>query len=246
MPLIALDIGTSFIKGAVVDPHRFQLTHIHRVPFPDPLPNLPARHFEVDPYQIVTAVRGVISHLIQFAPTCEGIVMCGQMGGLILVNERGEPLSNYISWKDQRATENHPSGAGTYFEIMEGRLSPAERRQLGNEVRPGLPLSFLSWFAEQNRSFPSQPMAAALADFVVANLCETIPQTEPTNAVGALNLETQDWHHDAFSSLGLPQVRWPVLRDYREPVGHLRINSITLLKVWFLNPEIINAHLPER
>ena len=228
MTLIALDVGTSFIKGAVVEPESLQVKHIHRVPFPDPLPNLPPLFFEVNPEQIMAAVRGVISHLLPRAPGCSGIVMCGQMGGLILVNGRGEPLSNYISWKDQRATMSHPSGAGSHFEVMEQQLSQEERRQLGNEVRPGLPVSFLSWFAEQKRSIPSKAIAAALTDFVVANLCETTPQTELTNAVGSLNLETRDWHYAAFSRLGLAGVQWPVLRDLREPVGRLKIGSKTL------------------
>jgi len=41
MPLIALDVGTSFIKGAIVEPELQRVKHIHRVPFPEPLPNLP-------------------------------------------------------------------------------------------------------------------------------------------------------------------------------------------------------------
>ena len=228
MPLIALDVGTSFIKGAVIEPESLQVKHIHRVPFPDPLPNLPPLFFEVDPGQIIAAVRGVISHLLPRALDCSGIVMCGQMGGLILVNGHGEPLSNYISWKDQRALMSHPSGAGSHFEVMERRLSPEERRQLGNEVRPGLPVSTLSWFAEEKRSLPSKAIAAALTDFIVANLCKTTPETELTNAVGALNLETRDWHHAVFSRLGLAAVRWPVLRDLREPVGRLKIASMAL------------------
>lgn len=192
MPLIALDVGTSYIKGAVVEPESLEVKHIHRVPFPDPLPNLPPLFFEVDPGQIIATVRGVVSHLLPRAPGCSGIVMCGQRGCLILVNGRGEPLSNYISWKDQRALMSHSSGAGSHFEVMKQRLSPQEQRQLGNEVRPSLPICFLSWFAEQKQSLPSQTIAAALTDFVVANLCDSPPETELTNAVGALNLETRD------------------------------------------------------
>lgn len=228
MPVIALDIGTSSIKGAVVDPGSLQVRHIHRVPFPGPLPNLPPLFFEVDPSQIMLAVRGLINHLLPLAPGCSGIVVCGQMGGLILVNERGEALSNYLSWKDQRAVMSHPSGAGTYFEVMAQRLSQKERQQLGNEVRPGLPISFLFWFAEQNRSLPANAIMAAVADFVVANLCETTAETEQTSAVGAVNLETRNWHHDAFSNLGLAGSRWPMLRDFREPVGRMRIGSATI------------------
>ncbi len=228
MSLIALDVGTSSIKGAVIEPETLQVKHIHRVPFPDPVPNLPSFFYEVDPARILNAVRGAIATLLPCAPGCEGIVMCGQMGGLILANERGEPLSNYISWKDQRPVMDHPSGAGSHFDVMVQRLGSEECRRLGNEVRPGLPVSFLFWFAEERRPLPMGATACSLTDFIVANLCRTAPGADATNAVGALNLETRDWHYDAFARLGLNGIRWPALHDLREPIGRLDLGSTSL------------------
>lgn len=223
--LIAIDLGTSFIKGAVVDPERMRLEHIHRLPFPELIPGLPPLFCEIDPSQIVSAVRALIYQLLPHVPNCSGIVMCGQMGGLVLTTDKGVPLSNYISWRDQRLLMRPPSGGGTYFDLLFQRLSPAERRQLGNEVRPGLPMSYLFWLVEEKRLPPSGAIAATLTDFVFAHLCGSAPGVEITQATGALNLETLDWHHAVFSKLGLEQVRWPALRDLREPVGHLEVGG---------------------
>jgi sugar (pentulose or hexulose) kinase len=225
---IALDLGTAFIKGAVLDPDGLRLTHLQRLPFPEPLPNLPPLFCEIDPSQIVEAVRTLIGQLLPHAPDCAGLVMCGQMGGLVLVTEQGQPLSNYISWRDQRLLLPHPSGAGTYFDVMVQRLSPADRRQLGNEVRPGLPVSFLFWLAEQQRLPYAGAIAATLTDFVFAHLCGSPPGIEITQATGALNLETLDWHYAVFAKLGLEQVRWPTLSNLREPVSHLKIGELSL------------------
>ncbi len=58
MSFIALDLGTSFIKGAVLDLDALRLDHIQRAPFPDPLPNLPPLFCEIDPRAVGSAGDG--------------------------------------------------------------------------------------------------------------------------------------------------------------------------------------------
>ena len=205
-----------------------RLEHIHHLPFPEPIPGLPPLFCEIDPGQIVSAVSDLIRALLPQAANCAGLVLCGQMGGLVLTTISGVPLSNYISWRDQRLLMRPPAGAGTYFDLLFQRLSPDERRQLGNEVRPGLPLSYLFWLLQKNQMPASEAFAATLTDFVLARLCGSTPAMELTQATGALNLETLNWHYDVFSKLGLQQVRWPILRGLREPVGRLEIAGLSL------------------
>jgi len=123
MTFLALDIGTSFIKGAVLNVDTPRIDHVQRIPFPEPIPNLPPLFCEIAPYQIIHATRDLIARLAPHAPDCEGVVMCGQMQGLVLTDDRATPRSNYISWRDQRALMPHPSGAGTYFDVMMSRLT---------------------------------------------------------------------------------------------------------------------------
>ena len=224
---IALDLGTSFIKGAVADPVRMRLEHVRRLPFPEPIAGLPPLFCEIDPGQIVLAVRSLIQQLLPRATNCAGIVMCGQMGGLVLTDSQGLPLSNYIAWRDQRLLLPAPSGQGTYFDQISARLGPLERRQLGQEVRPGIGLSYLFWLAAEKR-LPAGAIAATLPDFVAANLCGAPPAMHPTLAGGALNLETLAWHHGVIDSLGLERVGWPALQDVREPVGRFEIDGVSL------------------
>src|SRR2546428_4190034 len=92
---VALDLGTSSIKGAIVDLERRRLSRVRRVPFPQPIPGLPPLFCEIDPDQIVSGTRSVLEQLLALAPSCSGVVVCGQMGGLVLTTEAGRPLSNY-------------------------------------------------------------------------------------------------------------------------------------------------------
>lgn len=225
---IALDLGTSSIKGAVIDLDRLCLVHARRVPFPGPLPGQPPLFCEIDPSQIVSAVRTLLEQLLPDAPHCWGVVMCGQMGGLVLTTGDGAPLSNYISWRDQRLLLRPPSGAETYWDLFLGCLSPVERRQLGNELQPGNQISLLFWLAQEKRLPGLGAIAATLPDFVLAHLCGSAPGPTLTLATGSLNLETLDWHHAAFSRLGLETVRWPALRAPWESVGRIEMGGSSL------------------
>src|SRR5437764_8637928 len=107
--LLALDLGTTSIKGAVLDMDRLRIQHIQRLPFPEPITGLPDLFCEIDVTQILSSTRQLIATLLPYAADCAGIVTCGQMGGLVLTDPDGMLRSNYISWRDQRLLMPHPS-----------------------------------------------------------------------------------------------------------------------------------------
>lgn len=223
MSLIGIDLGTSFIKGAVLNLETYRLEHVQRAPFPEAIAGLPAVYREFDPQQVLAAVREVLASLAPYAEDCEGLLLCSQMHGLICTTEQGEARSNLTTWQDQRVLLPHPSGLGTFFDILQARLTPEELRQLGNELRPGQPVGILFSMVEQNLLPSADLILASLPDFVLANLCQAMPVTELTNAMshGALNLETLDWHWDVIEKLGLGGLRWPEIKPYGEVVGWL-------------------------
>jgi len=226
MSFLGIDLGTSFIKGAVLNLDTRQLEHVHRTPFPDPVATGNALQCEYDPQEILTAVRKLTHDLAPYAPDCEGVVMCTQMHGLVLMNDRREAVSNCVTWRDQRANMPHPSEEGSYFDALVRRTSPELRRQLGNELDPARPICFLFWFTEQGKLAPGL-MPVSLPDFVLSTLCDSEPGVEATNAsaYGAFNLETSDWHHEFIQKLGLDQLRWPALRRQGDIVGHLKLDN---------------------
>ncbi len=222
MSLIGIDLGTSFIKAGILDLETLQVKQVRRVPFPSTLAGWPALYREFDPNDILTAVKTVLSDIAPFAEDCEGVVMCTQMHGVVFTTERGEARSNLTTWQDQRVLEAHPAG-GTYFDVMKQRLSTDEIRQMGNELRTGLPIGLFFWMAEQGKLPEPALVPASLADYVIANLCDTVPSTETTNAMalGLLNLETMDWHHDVIQKLGLSGLRLPEIKPHGAVSGWL-------------------------
>lgn len=229
MTFIAIDLGTTFIKGALLNLDALHLAHSQRQPYPGPVAGLPPLFYEVEPKAVVATTRNLIQSLLAHAPDCQGIIMCSQMHGLVLTNEHGEPLSNHISWQDQRVLQPHPSGAGTYFDLLLAQVSPEEKRQLGRELQVSRPLCFLYWLKE-NGQLPQDAIPASLPNFVLAHLCHVRPITEATNAGahGALNLQTLDWHHDVIERLGLSGLQWPEIHPFGEVVGTLAIDGHAL------------------
>lgn len=227
MSLIGIDLGTSYIKAGVLDMERLTVTHIQRVPFPEPLSGLPPLRREFDPHTVIAAVRSVLHALASYVDDAEGVFMCTQMHGVVMTTDDGEARSTLTTWQDQRVLEEHPSGTGTYFDVMKARLTPDEILGLGNETRPGLPIGLLFWLAEQGRLPDRSVTPASLADFVVAHLCASRPQTDVTNAMahGLLDVETLRWHDELIDKLGLGGVRLPEVVPHGTVTGWLTLGG---------------------
>jgi len=215
MPVFfGIDVGSSSIKGAVLDLDALQLRHIHRMPMPEFVRGLPASHREVDPEAVVEAVEAVLARLARLAPGCGGVMLCGQMQGFVLVNASGEAVSNYISWLDQRVSPAE-------FEEMAAQLTPAERDDLGNDLKPAIALPILYWLKGRNALPSGDATPVSLADFVAGRLCNSMPVMEPTQAAafGVLSLSTLGWHTEAIGKLGLQSLCWPEVRPAGSMVG---------------------------
>lgn len=213
MRYLGLDLGTTTFKGAVLDLDARTISHVRRVPTPEPVPELPAGHHELDPRAVLTAVRQLVGALLREAPDAEGLVLCSQMHCVVLTDPDGRPRSNVITWKDQR-------GAGDLFADLQRRVTADEQREIGRELRVGLPIVTLSWLRQSGRLEPGL-LPASLPDFVLSRLCGVEPATEATNAAahGLFHLERGDWHHELIAKLGLADLRWPRIRPFGEVVG---------------------------
>jgi sugar (pentulose or hexulose) kinase len=226
MTLLALDLGTTFLKGAVLDLDTYEIRQIRRQPFPGRIAGGPPLFYEIDPQQILDAVGTLLRELLTLAPDSTGIVCCTQMHGLVLCTGDGQPRSNFITWQDQRVLMPHAAG-GTHFERLWGMITPAERQELGNELQPSRPLAFLYWLAE-NGQLPDEPLyPVGLADFVLAHLCRSTPVLEATGAGAhcALNLTTMDWHWPLIERLGLAGLQWPAIQPFGTVVGEATIEG---------------------
>ena len=224
--IIGVDIGSSTIKAAILDLDSGAVTHLTREAFPDRIAGLPPHHYEVDHDEVVRRVTGVIHHLATAAPDVDSIFCCGQMGGVLLCDQKLRPLTNYLSWRDQRTTLPDDSGQAT-LESLRNRWTDSMFEGIGSELKPGSATSLLFWL-RQRRQLPDQATPVTLGDYVVCKLCGAAPHMERTQTIGMINLRTGDWFHDAFAHLHLEDLQWPQLTTADHAAGTMLIAGRSL------------------
>lgn len=221
---LGVDIGSSFIKGAVLDLARISIEHVSRRPFPEPLSGLPPLHFEIEPRTVVIAVEELLRELHQVAPDCRGVLFTSQMGGVVLLDGKYEPFTNYISWRDERTTSKQPTGERSYLETAAERLGTDGLRQIGNELRAGSPAALLYWLAEQGQ-LPDGAVPVSLGDFVISQLCLSKPVTEFSQALGTIDLKTREFSRLLIEEFRLTRLAWPKLCPVWQSAGAWRIDG---------------------
>jgi sugar (pentulose or hexulose) kinase len=228
---IGLDLGTTSIKGAILDVNEMQIRETLALPFPHLVQGLGPGYSEVEPREVLSAVRLIIRQLLSHTTRCSGLVMCSQMHGLVVVNEIGEPVSNIITWRDDRALQPHYSGAGTFYDVLSNAIGQSDKLRVGNNLAPNRPLTVLYTEIEKSKhgdtvSFPSNAIPMSLPDLVLSSLCHSSPCTDVTNAAASSVFDWRafDWHHEIISTLGLNRLNWPRIAKFGEIVGYYEID----------------------
>lgn len=215
----AVDIGTSFTKGGIVDVESGQIRNLTRRPAAARIPSTNVDEFEIDAEEILHSVRELITSLLRSSPACNGILICGQMGGLILCDEQSRPLRPYLSWLDKRSASAPDAEQSTFDELFD-ELGERSQRVLGNEVRPGLTLSSLFHLKKTGALSGFQnAYPVTLPDFVATALCSSTPVIERTSTPGLLDVTSRTLAISLFEELGLTDLRWPEVVDFRHCVG---------------------------
>jgi len=221
MRCLGIDIGSSSIKGGVLNLASGKVEQIAREPFPDPIAGLPAGFHEVAPADVVVRTRSVIQQLLDFAPEARHIFFCSQMGGILLLDANRQPVTNYLSWRDQRTLEpTTPDSSTTLLEDLRSRWSDQMFTELGKELKPGSATALLHWLA-RHKSLPAGATPVTIGDFVISHLCNTEPLMHRTHGIGMINLLNQDWHHTAFQAIDLHGLLWPKFAEDQLPAGVL-------------------------
>jgi sugar (pentulose or hexulose) kinase len=220
---IALDIGSSSIKGAVLDLESGELVSVCSRNFPDPIDQLPAGHIEIDPKAIVNAVLEVITELAEPLTHSCSVWICGQMGGLILSDERGRAKSNYLSWRDQRTLKS-TGGLRSSMETIRLDWPDALFASLGRELQPGSTSTLLHWLSE-HRKLSDGLLPLSIADYCISHLAKQPGTMHTTHAIGLLDLSKLDWHYGAMERIGLGDLWWPELIGDTRAVAKWKIGS---------------------
>lgn len=219
MSFIGIDLGGTFIKGAILDADLGQLRHIRRRPFPE-FESIESLERVVSPEKVLRSLHDLLDELFLLSPDCEGIFLCGQMHALVMCDALGNPHSEVITWQDQRAGQPFEGSSQSTLDALKAILKDWDLRRLGNEFRVGLPLTQL-FHLKRSDQLPKKLYPASLMDFVVSNLCKTPPVTDSTNAEahGLFDLLTGSWDEQLIRYLGLDGLTWQEIKNHGTVAG---------------------------
>ena len=228
MEFLAVDLGTSFIKTAIVDVADLRIREVRRCASPPNIGGGPADTVEINPSDVLSVVRKLVDDLLALSGDCLGILMCGQMGGLILLDQFHTPVSAYMSWQDRRACRIR-SGQTSYFQYLQELVADQTHSVLGNELRPGLSPSLLSYiFQTQPQRLSDSTIPVTLPDYIAAALCGKRPVTEVTNAPGVVSIVDRKLATDVLQQAGVPPLDWPLLVNFQHRVGEYKSGTQTV------------------
>jgi len=134
--LLGLDLGTTAIKGVVMDQDGNIVAETSKITrFIEP----ESGWFEIDPEEHYQDVCAAIKELAAKTPgKITALAMAVASGNSLLTDADGKPLTNIINWMDQRAVQNPPQ--------VLSNLSVAEVRQVtGWPCVDSFPLAQLAW-----------------------------------------------------------------------------------------------------
>jgi sugar (pentulose or hexulose) kinase len=222
MKVIGVDLGSSSIKGAVLDLAAGTASDPVTRAFPAPISGMPSGWIEIDPSRVCAAVDELLSILAGQFPRADRIYFSGQMGGVILLDDQARPLTNYISWRDQRTLEPTESGESLFEQIRTEWESKGDLVKLGRELQPGSASCLLAWLHARNE-LSRGAIPACLADYVIARMAGHPIPMHATQAIGLLDLARDQWHRTALASVGLEELRLPELSLTEASVGNATV-----------------------
>ncbi len=218
MKALGIDVGSTTIKGAVLDVAAGTIESPVSRPLPAPLCGLPSGWVEIDPSEVCAKVDEVLSILLGQCPAARRVYVAGQMGGVILIDERARPLTNYLSWRDQRTLEPTTSDGSLVEHVRATWERSGEFVRLGRELQPGSLPCLLAWL-DARRQLPGGGIPTCLSDFVIARLVGRPIPMHATHAIGLIDLTRDEWARAVLASIGLDDVRLPALSFDESRVG---------------------------
>ncbi|WP_102226969.1 xylulokinase [Acidimangrovimonas sediminis] len=213
MTYIGLDLGTSGLKGILIDDGQ---TVLAEATAPLTVSRPASGWSEQDPADWIAATETVLAALASQRSLADvsGIGLSGQMHGATLLDAADEVLRPCILWNDTRA----------HVEAAELDADPRFRAVTGNIVFPGFTAPKLVWVAGHEPEVFAKVAKVLLPKDYLRLWLTGGHVAEMSDAAGTSWLDTgaRDWNDDLLSATGLSRSQMPSLVEGSEVSGSLR------------------------
>ncbi len=220
MRYIAIDLGSSFIKVALLDLSGSSMTEAMKYPVPGRISHPDPRRYEIDARALFHSVKNIVDRYLERYEDIAGLVMSTQMHGFVLV-DGGSEEDRYISWQDTRCLDPMPGEGKSYLEYLEALVPAGTMRDTGVRMKPALGLCNLyTIMKERNAGSGGNATLYTLGSYINAGFTGR-NITHITNAapLGFVDIRAGVWHRDVVGRTGLGELRLPEIATGFVAVG---------------------------
>ena len=209
---IGLDLGTSGLKGVLIDGDQQVLAEA-TAPLTVQRPH--EGWSEQPPADWIAAAEAVLDKLaVRGLAGVKGLGLSGQMHGATLLDAKDEVLRPSILWNDTRA----------HLEARELDDDPTFRRLTGNIVFPGFTAPKLLWVERHEPALRAKVAKVLLPKDYLRLWLTGEHVAEMSDATGTSWLDTgaRDWSDELLAATGLSRAQMPRLVEGSAVSGTLR------------------------
>jgi sugar (pentulose or hexulose) kinase len=172
------------------------------------------------------ALETVITKLGDYDLSAKKVWICTEMHGFMLADIiTKEPLTNYISWQDQRACVKNYDNTTTLAKCNE--QNNFLLKEAGLKVRPGLPLVNLHHI-NNNKQMNTEAIFLTLSDWLLLR-GGALPKSNLTLAAstGLCSIEEANWSINILSNFGLGEAKIyrPEIVRINLPLGKINVKN---------------------
>lgn len=224
MNIIAIDIGSTSMKFAVISLSKNTLILKEVVDTPDKIIQADKMKYEIDIQLIMDEVVTFIDKATKLYDI-DSLYFSTQMHGYVYESRY---TKNYVSWQDSRCEKEYQNQSILNKVIMESPLDIIET--LG--VKPKKSMGIINLYAQSllDEKFDDTGELFSLGSYIISkltgnNICHI------TNAapMGIVNIKSKSINEQWIKHLGLSNIKYPTIsNDYRTVCGNFTINNQTI------------------
>lgn len=200
MYIIGIDIGTGSTKAIAMD-EKGEILVSAQAPYPT-ISTSPGMS-EQDPEVIWSAFQKCVSRITSsLATKPEGIALSSAMHSVICVNDNGEPVSNMITWADNRSAE-------VANRLRQSALGKKIYSETGTPIHAMAPLCKVMWLKETNPAlFDRTARFISIKEYIWFKLFGVFEvDYSIASATALFNIVSCEWHAEAMELAGINRER---------------------------------------
>jgi sugar (pentulose or hexulose) kinase len=207
MMVLGIDIGSSAIKGVVLDGER--VVRSLRVPMPPRLDVGDPLKFEHDPLAVCDAAFALIRELVA-GQQIERIAFTGQMHGGLVTDRDLNPITNIVTWQDRRNNDT-----------LETLRASIGEDPTGVGIHPGFLIATVAdW--NSNGALRSDGYVIGIYDWIASLLVQrAITDVASAAAWGMYDPVKKQWRQSVLGVAGAQLDSLPEVFEPGSPIGEI-------------------------